>query len=144
MKIISFKNIVDLNISIKTCYEWAVNVIKNKEQIILPPKISMKTEPGVFCNVMPSIVDTESGKKGGVKMITRYPDCNPSLTSQIILYDADNGERLALVDGTWITSMRTGAVAANSIKEFAKKKILYNLICQRIIFVKYYSNNKTN
>lgn len=35
--------------------------------------------------------------------------------------NADNGEFLALMDGTWITAMRTGAVAAHSIMLFAKK-----------------------
>ena len=35
--------------------------------------------------------------------------------------NADNGEFLALMDGTWITTMRTGAVAAHSIQLFAKK-----------------------
>lgn len=35
--------------------------------------------------------------------------------------NADNGEFLALMDGTWITTMRTGAVAAHSIMLFGKK-----------------------
>lgn len=35
--------------------------------------------------------------------------------------NADTGEFLALMDGTWITTMRTGAVAAHSIQLFAKK-----------------------
>lgn len=35
--------------------------------------------------------------------------------------NADNGEFLALMDGTWITTMRTGAVAAHSIMLFGNK-----------------------
>lgn len=34
--------------------------------------------------------------------------------------DANSGEFLALMDGTWITAMRTGAVAAHSVLLFAK------------------------
>lgn len=34
--------------------------------------------------------------------------------------NADTGEFLALMDGTWITAMRTGAVAAHSVLLFAK------------------------
>ena len=34
--------------------------------------------------------------------------------------NADTGEFLALMDGTWITAMRTGAVAAHSALLFAK------------------------
>lgn len=35
--------------------------------------------------------------------------------------NVNNGDFLALMDGTWITTMRTGAVAAHSIILFAKK-----------------------
>ena len=38
--------------------------------------------------------------------------------------NSDTGEFLALMDGTWITTMRTGAVAAHSIMLFAKKDFL--------------------
>lgn len=58
---------------------------------------------------------------GGVKVVTRYPDRVPSLESCILLMDAATGEFLALMDGTWITAMRTGAVAAHSVLLFAKK-----------------------
>ena len=40
----------------------------------------------------------------------------PALVSDILLYDATNGDFLALMDGSWITAMRTGAVAALSIQ----------------------------
>lgn len=65
-----------------------------------PPKISMKPADmdGVFCNVMPSMqVKTPHGVYGGVKMVTRYPDRTPSLDSQILLFDARNGQTLALI-----------------------------------------------
>ena len=38
--------------------------------------------------------------------------------------NADSGEFLAIMDGTWITAMRTGAVTAHSILLFAKNKFL--------------------
>ena len=53
---------------------------------------------------------------GGVKLVTRYPKRNPSLDSEILLYDLKTGENVALMDGNWITTMRTGAVAAHSIR----------------------------
>ena len=122
MKIITFNDIVDLKICPADCFEWAEHMIKNKNQAILPPKISMKPMAGVFCNVMPSIIPgTDNNTWGGVKVVTRYPDRVPSLESRILLMDADSGEFLALMDGTWITTMRTGAVAAHSIMLFAKK-----------------------
>ena len=38
-----------------------------------------------------------------------------------MLFDAETGEFLALMDGNWITAMRTGAVAAHSINLFGKQ-----------------------
>lgn len=58
---------------------------------------------------------------GGVKIVTRYPERVPSLNSRLLLFNAENGEFLALMDADWITAMRTGAVAAHSILLFAKE-----------------------
>ena len=121
MKIITFKDISNLNVPPSNCFEWAENMIKNKNQALLPPKISMKPREGVFCNVMPSIIPGCPNNWGGVKVVTRYPNRVPSLESRILLMNADTGEFLALMYGTWITAMRTGAVAAHSILLFAKK-----------------------
>lgn len=57
---------------------------------------------------------------GGVKVVTRYPERKPSLDSKILLFNANSGEFLALMDGNWITAMRTGAVAAHSVINFAR------------------------
>lgn len=122
MKFISFEQIKSLNISAEKCYKWIENMIIEKNNMILPPKISMKPYDNVFCNVMPSIITDENSKMwGGVKIVTRYPDRLPSLESQILLMDMATGKNLALLDGTWITAMRTGAVAAHSIQLFSKK-----------------------
>lgn len=58
---------------------------------------------------------SSANEQGGVKIVTRYPDRTPSLDSAILLYDLTNGTCLALMDGDWITTMRTGAVAAHTI-----------------------------
>ena len=58
---------------------------------------------------------------GGVKLVTRYPERKPSLDSTILLYDLQTGENVAVLDGNWITAMRTGAVAAHSVKLLAVK-----------------------
>ena len=122
MKIITFQDIAALDIAPTMCFDWAESMIKNKGQTLLPPKISLKPTDGVFCNVMPCMIPgTDSPNWGGVKVVTRYPNRVPSLESRILLMNADNGEFLALMDGTWITTMRTGAVAAHSMMLFAKK-----------------------
>lgn len=117
MKVITFKDVLKQNISPALCYKWASEMILNKNNALLPPKISMKPADGIFCNIMPSII----GKTGGVKIVTRYPERIPALESFLTIYDVETGENLALMDATWITAMRTGAVAAHSIMLLAKK-----------------------
>lgn len=122
MKVITHQDIVDLNITPQTCYKWVSHMIANKSDAILPAKISMKLGLGTFCNVMPSVVTLDDGVRyGGVKMVTRYPDRNPSLDSKLILFDASTGDIKAIMDADWITAMRTGAVAVHSLNLFAKK-----------------------
>lgn len=60
-------------------------------------------------------------KRFGVKIVSRFPERKPSLQSDILLYDSQSGELLAFMDGSWITAMRTGAVAALSISYLQKK-----------------------
>lgn len=117
MKLITFDTIVNAGISPKQCYEWTSQMIADKKSAILPPKISMKAFDGMFCNVMPSII----GDFGGVKVVTRYPEREPSLDSFLVLFDVESGENLAMMDANWITAMRTGAVAAHSIIHLAKQ-----------------------
>lgn len=119
MKLIGFDDIVNLNISPKLCYEWVSDMLLKKNTALLPTKISMKPEgmEGVFLNCMPCIIPHSDC--AGVKLVTRYPKREPTLDSQILLYRLSTGENIALLDGNWITTMRTGAVAAHSILQFA-------------------------
>ena len=57
----------------------------------------------------------------GVKVVSRFPKRQPTIAADILLYNAENGTLLALLDGTWITTMRTGAVAALTISLLAKE-----------------------
>lgn len=121
MKVISFDDVNSLNINPVSCYEWVSEMIRQKGNAQLPAKIHMALPENVFCNVMPSIIPDVDGRNvGGVKVVTRYPKRIPSLDSKILLFDADSGKFLTMMDGNWITAMRTGAVAAHSIIQFAK------------------------
>lgn len=120
MKIITFRDINRLKIGPNEYYSWVVEMIKNKNRTILPPKISIKPYEGVFCNVMPSFIPDRNNDYEGVKVVTRYPERLPSLDSKILLLNAKTGDFLALMDADWITAMRTGAVATHTIMLFAK------------------------
>jgi ornithine cyclodeaminase/alanine dehydrogenase-like protein (mu-crystallin family) len=62
-----------------------------------------------FFGVMPA-----SGESMGVKMVTFYPKNTelPTHMAVIALFDPRTGEPLALMDGRYITEMRTAAVSA--------------------------------
>lgn len=118
MKLLTFDKILQAKINPLSCYDWVEEVLKRKDESILPAKISLKPNIAeVFYNVMPSILLWKNW--AGVKLVTRYPQRKPVLDSQILLYDLTTGKNLALVDGNWITSMRSGAVAAHSVKLLA-------------------------
>lgn len=121
MKIVSFEDIRELNISPVNCYEWASEMIAEKKNTFLPPKTHMNLLGNIFCNVMPGLVRFDGTTVGGVKVVTRYPERRPSLDSKMLLFNADTGEFYALMDGNWITAMRTGAVAAHSVNHLARR-----------------------
>jgi len=119
MKILSHKDIVSLNIDASSCYKWVEDMLLGKDKVILPAKTSIKPTDEIFYNVMPSILPEHNS--AGLKVVTRYPDRIPSLDSQIMIFDFENGKINAILDGNYITTMRTGAVAAHSIKLLAKE-----------------------
>lgn len=119
MKLLTHADIMKLNIEPIQCYEWVTDMLENKDNVILPTKISMKPTKDIFYNVMPSLLPLDNS--GGVKVVTRYPFRNPALDSQILLYDYQSGNLKSIMDGNYITSMRTGAVSAHSIKLLSKK-----------------------
>ncbi len=119
MKVITFNDIKSLDISPVKCYEWVEEALMHKNEAILPAKISLHLENDAFFNVMPCLLPQQDA--GGVKVITRHIGRVPSLDSQIVLYDYQTGTPKAIMDGNWITTMRTGAVAAHTIKTLAVK-----------------------
>lgn len=121
MKVFSFQDIATMGIRPEECYDWASDMIRHKKEALLPPKIHMNREGNIFCNVMPCMIPASDRVWGGVKLVTRYPKRIPALDSKLLLFDAESGEFLALMDANWITAMRTGAVATHAILLFAKQ-----------------------
>lgn len=113
MKIIDFRQIVNLAISPAECMEWVCDALLVKDKAYLPPKYSLRLDNDIFINTMPCSIP-ELGIFG-VKVVSRYPLNIPSLDSTLLLYDMRTGELLALMDANWITAMRTGAVASLAV-----------------------------
>lgn len=124
MKIISQQLVRSLNISPKECVDWVYESFSQKQNAQLPAKISVHPADFDFFTSMPCLLGQKEGtdhRYFGIKVVHRIEGAVPSLGSDMLLYNAKNGELLALVDCDWITTMRTGAVAAVSAKALRKE-----------------------
>jgi ornithine cyclodeaminase len=94
-----------------------------KDLAQMPAKLSVHPQGEDFMTTMPCLLPEENGiKRFGIKVVNRIESQKPALSSIIYLYDALTGHLLAIMDGDWITAMRTGAVAALAARLFKKDK----------------------
>ena len=119
MKLITSQQIKDLHISASECVAWVRQSFLSKYDAQLPPKISLHPQGHDFFNTMPCLLPPQYHRYG-VKIVHRIQGAVPALGSDICLYDSANGDLLALLDGNWITTMRTGAVATLAMQTLRK------------------------
>jgi alanine dehydrogenase len=96
---------------------------EGKVQMLPKTHIHFDRYNGILA-IMPAYI--ESLNMAAVKIGTGHPD-NPKkhglplVMATILLNDPETGFPLAIMDGTWITAMRTGATGAVAAKYLAKK-----------------------
>lgn len=117
MKIIPHNEIEKIGITPEQCFEWVNDLLMNKPDVILPKKTSIVPQDDVFFNVMPTVYPNKG--YAGVKVITRRLERVPALDSIITLFDYKSLLPVAIMDGSWITTMRTGAIAVHAISVLA-------------------------
>ena len=148
MKIIDFNAIKDLNIPLAEMYDWTSTVWKEQDTFLLAAKVSIwQGDSGRFMT-MPCVLPKYN--IAGVKFITRnVDDANglPARNSNIMLQNLTDHGLVAVMDGTYITTMRTGACAAYNVINFAKKDAsslaLYGLGLTARAFMKFYADQLT-
>lgn len=123
MIILQQKDVKKLNIQPAECVTWIKESFNLKQFAELPVKEAVHPQGLDFFTSMPCLLPSPNkefnntalnGHYYGVKVVHRIEGAIPSLGSDLMLYNADSGEFIALVDCDWITAMRTGAVAAAS------------------------------
>ena len=120
MILLDNEKIQQLNVDDKQILQWVKEAFLSKEESLLPHKISITFDEGKkFYNTMPTVMP--SIESAGVKIVSRYPERHPSIQGHILLYDLNDGTPLGMMDATWITAKRTGAVAYLALKTFAKE-----------------------
>lgn len=95
---------------------------KGYGRVEMPPKPGIHTRPDAFIHAMPAYIPALSA--AGVKWVSGYPD-NPAkglpyISGLIVLNDDETGLPNAVMDCTWITAYRTGAVTALSARYLAR------------------------
>jgi alanine dehydrogenase len=96
-----------------------------RKQVQMPPKSYLYfSRFNGDLRIMPAYL--EELNKVGVKMVNAHPD-NPSkfglptVMGSIMLFDPETGVPVSLMDGTYITAMRTAAASAVAAKYLARK-----------------------
>ena len=115
MKHITNEDIINLNLSPEQCVEWVRDAFILKSECQLPAKMSVRPTGNDFFTTMPCLLPCEY-RRFGAKVVSRIVGRVPALKSDMMLFDSQSGELLAIVDCDWITAMRTGAVATLAIK----------------------------
>ena len=130
VSIIQQQQIDALNISPKECIEWVKQGFLMKDDAQMPAKLSVHPQGEDFMTSMPCLLPKYNGRKYfGLKLVSRIEGQTPTLKSDITLYNAETGQLLAIMDGDWITAMRTGAVAALAARTFQRKDVdTYSMI----------------
>lgn len=118
------ETIMSLSISAKDKYEWVDRTLKNKSNYILPTKTRMPLKDTDYFNVMPCALPSEGVL--GLKVVTRNENrrlrSQSNIDGDILLYSYDDFLPEALIDGAYITTIRTAAVAVHSMLNFASNR----------------------
>ncbi|BAW32054.1 MAG TPA: alanine dehydrogenase [Methanothermobacter sp.] len=114
------KNLIDMNDILKAVEKAFKEYALGKVQ--MPPKSYLFFPEGDF-RIMPSYL--EYSQVAGVKCVNSHPKnpkkySLPTVMAIIELIDPTDGFPLTIMDGTWITDMRTGAAGGISAKYLAR------------------------
>ncbi|MGB7294095.1 MAG: ornithine cyclodeaminase family protein [Candidatus Aminicenantales bacterium] len=95
---------------------------KGEGRVEMPPKPGIHPRPDSFIHAMPAYIPAL--RSAGMKWVSGFPEnINkglPYISGLIVLNDPETGIPLAIMDGTWITAMRTGAATAVAAKFLAR------------------------
>ena len=121
IKQVSCEEIKNLNITPSDFYHWIDDVINHFDTFILPTKTRVPLRASDYFNVMPCVLP--SLNRMGLKVVTRSEERRKhgrdNLDADILLYDYESCNLIALMDGSLITTIRTAAIAVHSMLHLA-------------------------
>jgi ornithine cyclodeaminase len=91
----------------------------------VPPRIGVELAEQGIALLMPSLLQTTEQHAFGLKVITVMPRNSsrnlPRLFASVLLLDAETGQTQAILEGSWLTAMRTGAVSGLATDLLARR-----------------------
>ena len=113
-------------VSMKDILEVAEDAFREKSlgRVQMPPKTYLYYPAyGGDLRSMPSAL--ENPEISAVKIVNFHPGNRkmnlPSVMATILLVDPKTGQPLSIMDGTWLTALRTGAATATATKYLARE-----------------------
>jgi ornithine cyclodeaminase/alanine dehydrogenase-like protein (mu-crystallin family) len=122
---LSQDDILNINLSLREVIDLVEKGLgeHGKGLVENPPKPGIHASPSSFIHAMPAYFKNLG--LGGIKWVSGYPDNReiglPQIIGLIILNDMKTGVPVCVMDGTWITAVRTAAVSAVTAKYCAQK-----------------------
>ena len=122
---LSQKDVVDVGLTMKNAISIVEEVLREHglQEFENPPKPGIHTLEGAFIHAMPGFLPRKH--TAGMKWVSGYSNNFqhrlPSIMGLIILNDPNTGQPLAVMDGGYITALRTAAASGVSAKYLAAK-----------------------
>jgi alanine dehydrogenase len=115
------KQVLDMKSAFEAV-EGGLREMGNKA-IEMPPRVYLHFPKGVLI-AMPAYMPKLNA--AGTKLVTVHPDNKkdfnlPAVQAKIVINSIENGSPLAIMDGTYITAVRTGAAGAVGIKYLSRE-----------------------
>jgi ornithine cyclodeaminase/alanine dehydrogenase len=122
---LSQKDVVDVGLTMKNAISIVEEVLREHglQEFENPPKPGIHTLKGAFIHAMPGFLPRKH--TAGMKWVSGYSNNYqhrlPSIMGLIILNDPHTGQPIAVMDGGYITALRTAAASGVSAKYLAVK-----------------------
>ena len=93
-------------------------------QVQMPQRVSVELSAHGLALLMPSLLQTSGHPAFGLKLLTSVADNVerglPRSFATVLVLDATSGRTLAIVEGGWLTAIRTGAVSGLATELLAR------------------------
>src|SRR5581483_7282294 len=94
-------------------------------QAHMPHRLAVELQEQGVVLLMPSLLDTNGEHAFGLKLVTQMPQNFvrklPRSYATVLLLDAITGKTLAVLEGGWLTAMRTGAASGLATDMLARR-----------------------